>query len=530
MGDLYIVNELNKQSKNQSTDVVKETKDSIFVQLKDGKVLISINCSVQFEMKDTRSNRKALLVFLRLLKTENGKHLVTFERLSTLFNLNARQDSNNYYRQFKESGEDLLSFLTRKKKLSEALPEIEKQVLEMPLLSISEQHKLFSTKHPEYKMCLTTFNNYYSQIDCCKLHKRFLELISIEKCHPNKDRILSEILEEGTVTPQKRKVIKTVFPELKETEDKKVQEEISFHKNISKFTKHLLVMFLVASGLNFEVIAQLFGASKSSIHNWFYKLPYLQSTIQQSIKYWSGIITTDEKWIKINNEWFYMLSIVDDKTGFPLYFSLVSDLKADTWKLFFQRFYRLYGKPKLVISDGSKALAKGLRDAFSGVPHQLCKFHKLKNLIRRIYESVEDFDERSKMLKQAIRIFSNTTYFGRKRCAIALMNCRYTSVSSYVSKNILGDWGKLTKGYTSNSAERWNKKIEKVTLGRYGLKSTRFVLHLVTSLWLKEAIKDTRHFEECFLHEINMANECQQIMNKCNILDDIRHNLFGEIV
>jgi len=98
----------------------------------------------------------------------------------------------------------------------------------------------------------------------------------------------------------------------------------------------------------------------------------------------SSIISVDEKWVKINGKWHYVLTIVDNVTGFPLYFALVSDLKAETWKIFFQRFYRLYGKPKLIISDGSKSLARGRKSVFAPVPHQLCKFHKMKNLYRRI--------------------------------------------------------------------------------------------------------------------------------------------------
>ena len=528
MGELYAKNEQNNQLKIQPTDVVNRQKDSIFVERKDGMLSLQINFPIQFKIKDTQNNQKSLYVFLRLFKTLNGKHLLTFQAISALFGLNSRQDSNNFYREFQECDEDMLFYLKRKKKLEEALPEIEKQVLEMPLLSIAEQYKIFSGNHPEYKMSLTTFHSYYSQIDCQKIKKRYDELISKKECHPNTERLLKEVLAEDTLSSKARKEIMAVIPELEE-KDKKVRDEVAFHKNFTAFGKYLLVMFLVASGLNFEVLSLLFGVSKSSIHNWFYKLSFLKRTMLKSIKWWSGIISVDEKWIKINGKWFYILSIVDNTTGFPLFFSLVSDLKADTWKIFFQRFYRLYGKPKLIISDGSKSLAKGRIEVFPSVQSQLCKFHKLKNLTRRIYQNVGSYKIRNRMLKQALRIFSNKTYYGRKRAAIALINCEYTNVSDYVRKNIPGDWKKLTKGYTSNASERWNRKIQKVTLGRYGLKSEKFVEQLITALWLKEAIRDKRHFEKCFIHCLDIKKECQELRNMCNIIDYIKHNLFKKV-
>ena len=232
-------------------------------------------------------------------------------------------------------------------------------------------------------------------------------------------------------------------------------------------------MFLVASGLNYGVLGMLMGVSKGTIHNLFYGLAFIKKLILNFIKWWSGEVTTDEKWIKLDKKWVYVISIVDNKTGFPLYFHVVSDLSADTWKIFFQRFYKIYGKPRIIISDGSGAIAKAIRDVFPDSNHQLCKFHKLKNLMDRIYKSYSTPNEKKRMIKLAKVIFNNRSYYGRKRVAKHLMEISPEYVSKYVEKGILAKWNQLTKGYTSNSAERWNRKIEKITLGRYGLKSRK---------------------------------------------------------
>ncbi len=87
----------------------------------------------------------------------------------------------------------------------------------------------------------------------------------------------------------------------------------------------------------------------------------------------------------------------------------------------------------------------------------------------------------------------------------------------------------LTKGYTSNASERWNRKIEKVISGRYGLKSEKFVEQLVTSLWLKEAIRDKRHLGKSFVDELNIKSVCQENLKMCNIIDFVKHNLVQKV-
>lgn len=287
----------------------EKQKDSISVEKNSKKISIKINSPVQFDLADTSNNRKVLYVLLRLLKTENSTNLVTFQGISALFGLKSRQDSNNYFREFLACGEDLLSYLKRKKHLEGAFPLLEKQVLEMPLLSVSEQYKVFSKAHPEYKMSYLTFQKYFSRLDTQKLKKRYDELISQKECQPDKERFLKEILaDDGTSHKTRRKIV-SVFPEL-EPEEREVKQEVLFHQNMKSSGKYFLLIFLVACGLNFEVLSLLFGVSKATVHNWFYKLSFLKRLILDSIKWWSGIISVDEKWVKINGKWHYRSSII----------------------------------------------------------------------------------------------------------------------------------------------------------------------------------------------------------------------------
>jgi len=98
----------------------------------------------------------------------------------------------------------------------------------------------------------------------------------------------------------------------------------------------------------------------------------------------------------------------------------------------------------------------------------------------------------------------------RKNTARKIVETNVPGVSQYVAKNIIGDWKHLNLMKTSNSVERWNRKIEKVTSGRYGLKSVEFVDKLLDGLWLKEILFDQRHQKEVFSTELNMFSICQE--------------------
>ena len=232
---------------------------------------------------------------------ENGKKVFTFREISEIFSLNNRQDSNNFYREFLACGEDLLSFLQRKIKLGDAFPIIESLVLKMPLLSIQEQYETFSKDNPEYKMSFTCFQKYFSRIDSKKMKKSYDELISSKKCRIDKERFLKEILTEESLSNKTRKKIISIFPEL-EQDEKEIKTEISFTKDWEPYAKYLLIMFFIGSGMNYESLSMLFGVCKATIHNWFYKLPFLKRKIIDSIRWWSGIISVDEKWVGINGK------------------------------------------------------------------------------------------------------------------------------------------------------------------------------------------------------------------------------------
>ena len=514
---------MTNNQKHQPVFVTENKEVTISVKSDDENFTIEFSGEGRLELKNTPNNQKLLYILLRQFKTVSGKHLFTFQNISEAFGLKSRQDSNNFYREYKSAGEDILNYLKRKKKLEEAFPLIRKEVLNIPILKLTDHYRMFIEKYPQYHMSYTTYHKYYSEIDTAEFRQSIDKYISEGKCSIDKEQLLQEVLSEESVSSEKVKQIRKVLPESekqKEIKCKEAETEVNFLQNVPAYGQYILVMFLVACGLNYEVLSLLLGVSKGTVHNMFHNLSFMGRLIRESIKWYSGEVCVDEKWVKINKKWHYVLSVVDNQTGFLLYYWLVSDLTSATWKLFFQRFYKLYGKPKLIISDGSQALASGRNCVFPDVPYQLCKFHKLKNLTKRIYDNTgKDYKNRKRCLRLAGRIFSNRSYTGRKGAAMKLMSIAPGGISCYVENSILKYWSHLTGCYTSNAVERWNRKIEKVLLGRYGLKSEEFVIQLLNALWLKEAIRDKRHFENSFLNKVNLQEICQENIKLCSIID-----------
>ena len=59
-------------------------------------------------LPDTPSNRKAVLVFLRLLGDEDGNPVFTFQELSVIVGSENRQASSQHMEDFRECGSDFL--------------------------------------------------------------------------------------------------------------------------------------------------------------------------------------------------------------------------------------------------------------------------------------------------------------------------------------------------------------------------------------------------------------------------------------
>lgn len=492
---------------------------SIDVNTNQGNIEILIDKPCKLTFRDTPANRKLIYVLLRSVTDLDDKEICTYQAISDFFNLNSRQDSNNYFRQFQESGQDFGAYLTRKRELGSALPFVQEQILGNCELPLIKHYQIFCKDHPEFIMSYTTFGNLVKETDALKLYNQSKKLLR------EKTGKKLEAISEVDVSGISSKCIGTDFISSSEDDSRKMY---NLSRNLPFYNKAIFSLYLLSCGANMSVVGNILGVAKSTVSEWIYKLPDMKRVLLNSIKYWSGIVCMDEKWLKVNGKWHYFLSVVDHITGFPLYYKQVYDLQKETWMAFMSEFKNIYGNPRLIISDGSGSLAAARRKVFADVPFQYCWFHKLKNLNKRIY-LVKDEKLRNKLLEMSDRMFHNTHPSSRKRTALRIVAMDVPGVSEYVEKNILGVWKHLNKMLTSNAAERWNRKIKKVTLGRYGLKSEKFVDKLLEGLVLKEAMNNQKHLRKGFITDIDITKICQDNINSVHILDFLKAKLFESV-
>lgn len=477
------------------------------------------------EFPEVEKNKKAVLVFLRsLCCPDTGKPLFTYQQLAAAFDYQARQNVANFVAEFRASEQSFVQFLTRvNTKHDHLFPLVEAQILSSVFLSLHQHYVAFCDAYPQEKLSETTFREYVKDIDGGKILKAVRPVVSKTEVSLDMQRYLQEVLDLKALSGAKCKEIVEVFP-IEDTSPPAGGNEQVFDRDRPEVSRKLLVVLLYVYNVPQEVLALLFGVGKTSIHTWIYAVcsKEVEWQILREIVCWSGQVSFDEKWIKIKGQWYFVLCAVDSVSGFPLLIDLYPTLDTVSWTLFFRRFEALYGRPGLIQSDGSRSLAAARQLVFAGVRYQLCKFHKLRNLMKRLRQHIHD----PKLLKRCIRlakhIFSNTWVSSRKHAAKTVQNLAGQEVSDYLEAHILGAWRHLTQSLTNNAAERFNRKIEKCLSGRYGFSSTTSVEVLLRGLWLKELVLNGRkHLAATSqIVELDLAEICQESLN----VDKILHN------
>jgi len=444
-----------------------------------------------WKFPNTGKNKKAILPVLRgFYVPDTGKSLFTYQEIADALGYKARQNVENFLAAFRSAGGDMQQYVSPNNAKHDRLCEpIAEQILTSPWLGIHQQYLAFRETHPEETLSETTFRKYARELDVLKLLKRVRQLIADRPARLDLTRYLQEILEMEVVPRAKQKEIVELVPEAQSASSRR-QSSLNERLFDPRTERKLLITLLYVCNVSQEMLSLLFGISKTSIHRHIYDVcgDDLTWQIVGQIVRWSGQVSVDEKWITIDGVWHFVLCAVDAVSGFPLLVEVYPTVDTVSWTIFFTRFRTIYGVPKLIQCDGSQALAAAREAIFPRVRYQLCKFHKLKNLMKRIRKHVRDSKDYIRAVRFAKHIFSNTWVSSRKQAAKSLQKLAGHEISDYVDEHILSCWRQLTMSLTTNTSERFNRKIEKCFFGRYGIPTVESAQVLLRGLWLKELL------------------------------------------
>ena len=475
------------------------------------------------QFPDVGKNKKAILTFLRGVSSpDTGEPVFTYQEIADAFGYKARQDVENFVAEFHASGDDLQQYLSPKHSKHDRLCEpIAEQIFTSPALGMQQQYLAFLEDHPDERLSESSFRKYAKELDVLTLLKRVQHLLSQQTAQRDVGRYLQDILEMEVIPAAKQKEIVELFPEAQPcsaVSKKPIAETLSG----PTMERKLLVALLYVCTVSQEMLSLLCGVSKTSIHRYIYEVGGGEVTWQivGQIVRWSGQVSFDAKWIKIDKTWHFALCAVDAVSGFPLFIDVYPTLDTVSWTVFFKRVQKIYGVPNLIQCDGSQPLAAAREAVFPRVRYQLCKFHKLKNLLKRIRQHGREPKDFRRAVRFAKHIFSNTWVSSRKQAAKSLQKLAGQEVSSYVDDHILSSWRHLTMSLTTNASERFNRKIEKCFSGRYGIASVESAQVLLRGLWLKELLLNGHQHvaQTSDLASINLSRICQEQLEPGKIL------------
>ena len=479
----------------------------VCVSMDDYHIEVTVNVPVSFKIPYTEINKKFVVVFLRMLRLANGAKACTCQRVADLCGYRDRRDVDNFWREYAQHGYDILAFLSRKVDLVACIPLLEDFVSRNLLLPIADMHTNFMEAH-SVKMSLPTFRKYVSQTSTLKVIKEAQKLMYKKMRGGGAVDILRLLASQHKVPVLCDSLLKRVQP--KKLEPKR---ESALRSSLKRQNLCFLVHYLVASGLSLQTISLLLNASKATVSNLWHEIEDLPSIILNSIAKWSGKISIDEKYIKIKNIPHYVITIVDFVTGLPLYLNVYPNTTKESYEECFRTFKLIYKRtPTMIVSDGSYALKAGRLAVYPTVPHQLCKFHKMRNLFGKISRCQLSTSRDQFLKNKVIRVFRRSSVSGRKKGLRELMTLLPQPAAKYVDSNIIKHWKHLSKGLTSNVSERFNRKINKVMSGRYGLKSVETAANLANSLWLKELIDRGKNIllDDSLIANLNISQICQE--------------------
>jgi len=520
----------------------RKEKQPINVALGKDFVTITINEPVTLKIPRYHDDRKLLAVLLSFFQNRTGNNCLTQQQISNALGYNNRNDTFNHIKEFKARGSNMEKFLARKVVLEKHVEPIQRHVLKNLYLEPADLYKTYDGKGD---MTDASFYKYLAQTNTYVILRAFHKQID-ENTHYWKDEGFVSYLAknvDNSVVKKKIEIINETInppppPEKKpnsaHTEEsvdismeKKKIETINEAKvptpqtpkknqnlSLSTLQKSLLVMFLVGCNISFETIGFLLGMSKSYVYKLVHNMPDFSQELLSSIAQNTKVVCVDEKYIKYKGRFLYVFSAVDFYTGIPLLIRVYKERTVQNWQRFFAIFKIHYGKVKCFITDGCPVLKKGRELVYPKTPHQYCKFHKMKNLIKRIFEYEPNPVKQRKMIDKLKKVFSRDTVGGRRNALIELERMLDGNLKLYFDEHIKKEWKHLTKSLTSNAAERFNREIKKIVSGKYGQKSPETIEMLMTCLWFKTLIMrgQAQLSKESTIAKINISKICQELL------------------
>lgn len=377
---------------------------------------------------DSPSNRKAVVVFLReKYDRETGKRVCTEEALAQLVGSTNRQAVDGHMKGFRDADGDMLEYLKRKRKVDETVVNLVwKEFCVDPYSRLSELTARVNAGYSGAKpLNEANVREALSQISGDTIRRKMLKGLAKGQAQYEQGYLIEHLLgllsgqsagsEEAPALPEGVDVSdlrgtavhgESLLTNVKVPEFLNEQLKAIFSPcaDTHALGTHLsgawegtsgvivLVFVLYSAGLSYAVIGGWVGVDASTICRWLEPFSaWSWVWLQHQRLCFSGQVAVDEKHIKIGGVTWYLFVAVDSLTRMPLHLNFYPSNGEWYCRTFLLELKAKGYHPRVIVTDGWDAYIQAIEKAFPHAHHQLCRFHLIRSVFRRM-KTIKFFD------------------------------------------------------------------------------------------------------------------------------------------
>ena len=359
---------------------------------------------VCLQFPETESNKKILWLFLRAFHDpETGDSLFTHEEIAKAFGYKARQNIQNYEQQFRQCGEDILTYLQRKCKVDASVVEAVTELLRQhPLAPATDLCSLVQERLNRQDLTPPNIRKAIGQVPCSVIRPILQRQWEQGEFHP-KEALLLELLltalHDSSAAPSLASTLHELGVEPSHADDpqEEMQQQqreaapllLDIRASLAQIPVKIRLMVVAFTLYYWNVplsrIAKWMGVSPATVLNW---TTGLAVALYPMVAHWivtktkAACLAVDEKWLKIDKTWHYWFVGLDEETGLPVGMALLSTRTTWACAWFLLSLRRLGLRPRAIITDGLEGSVSSIQRVFPTAKHLLCLFHHQQGVTR----------------------------------------------------------------------------------------------------------------------------------------------------
>ena len=422
---------------------------AVTLEVVKGRALLSFHAPVVLELpSETDEDERLAMVLSRLLRTPEGKPVLTHQTIADAFGKNARQDSHNRMQKLARAGGSPAGMIldgerTRRPTIHPRLRERVARYWEREPLASAELTRAWLASQetssdradsiglPSLEQIKTmhyldgdlvavrrAVRRQLERGSCgirpSTLQRQLLEVVDAQDERLRQARTepvampgLVEAARQAVAAPEHRptrtalalvehlrSLVATTSPE----QDEQLAEALGADQLAPL---HFGTLYCLLR-LSFGQVAALVGRSKSVVYRAMVSLAHCLDALDPwpASTRFSGVLALDEKWVKIpksytkeerhkGKRWRYAHFAVDACTGDLLHVDIFETCDAAAVRAFLVDLRAKGFRPKVVVTDMLGSYANAIRETFGPkVVHHYCLFHHLQAVRQRLREKV----------------------------------------------------------------------------------------------------------------------------------------------